>query len=117
MSGRGGIMATDELLNLIKIVVLVSVFYVWVVRYENIVKEFEQYELPNWLRDLVGITKLVSVYLINFASPQLAKIGAATVAILMLSAIFTHIRIKNPVHKMLPSTTLFLICATLYLNG
>lgn len=37
--------------------VAVSVFFVWVIRYANIVQEFKQYGLPDWLRDLVGILK------------------------------------------------------------
>lgn len=35
-----------------------SIFFVWVVRYNNIIQEFKQYGLPEWLRDLVGILKL-----------------------------------------------------------
>ena len=38
--------------------VAASIFFVWVVRYFNIVEEFKQYGLPNWLRDLVGILKM-----------------------------------------------------------
>ena len=39
-------------------VVAASVFFVWVIRYANIVQEFKQYGLPDWLRDLVGILKM-----------------------------------------------------------
>ena len=42
----------------LKIVVVAAVFFVWVVRYENIRKEFKDYNLPNWFRDLVGILKI-----------------------------------------------------------
>jgi hypothetical protein len=41
-----------------KILVVTSIFFVWVVRYENIVKEFEEYGIPAWVRDLTGILKL-----------------------------------------------------------
>ena len=45
--------------DLLRILLAVSLFFVWVVRYDNIVKEFrDDYDLPNWLRDLVGIIKL-----------------------------------------------------------
>lgn len=30
--------------------VAASVFFVWVIRYANIVQEFKQYGLPDWLR-------------------------------------------------------------------
>ena len=37
-----------------QVLVASSIFFVWVVRYDNIVSEFRQYGLPDWLRDLVG---------------------------------------------------------------
>jgi len=37
--------------------VATSIFFVWVVRYGNVVEEFKHYGLPDWLRDLVGILK------------------------------------------------------------
>ena len=107
-------MNNTEFIELIKVVVMVSVIFVWVVRYDNIIKEFEQYKLPNWLRDLVGIIKLISVYLINFGSGQLPKLGAITIVLLMFSAMLTHLRVKNPMHKMIPSTVLCGICAYLF---
>ena len=110
-------MEKSHIIELIKVIVLISVFYVLAIRYENIIKEFKQYGLPDWLRDLVGITKLVSVYLINFSSPTLSKAGSLTIAALMLAAMATHLRIKNPIIKILPSTTLFIICITLFLNS
>ena len=42
----------------IKAFVAASIFFVWVVRYREIIEEFKFYELPSWLRDLVGIFKL-----------------------------------------------------------
>ena len=42
----------------IKAFVAASIFFVWVVRYREIIEEFKFYELPSWLRDLVGILKL-----------------------------------------------------------
>ena len=38
--------------DLLRILLAVSLFFFWVVRYDNIVKEFrDDYDLPNWLRD------------------------------------------------------------------
>ena len=42
----------------LKTIVAGSIFFVWVVRYREIIEEFKVYELPTWLRDLVGILKL-----------------------------------------------------------
>ena len=46
------------LVAILQIITASSVFFVWVVRYENIIEEFEYYKLPTWLRDLVGILKV-----------------------------------------------------------
>ena len=110
-------MNLETIIELIKAIVLASVFFVWVVRYDNIIKEFEQYQLPPWMRDLVGIVKLTSVYLINFGSQELSRLGALAIAVLMFAAMATHLRVKNPVHKMLPSTTLCIIALFFPLRG
>lgn len=91
--------------------VAASVFFVWVVRYENIIEEFKQYRLPEWLRDLVGILKLTFslMLLIGIERAPLAVAGALGIALLMGGAVFTHLRIKNPLFKMLPSLTLLLL--------
>ena len=107
---------STDIFSLLRTVVLVSVLFVWVIRYDNIIKEFKQYELPDWLRDFVGILKIISVVLINFGSNDLAKLGSITLALLMAAAMVTHLRVKNPPHKMLPSTTLFVVSLVLFFN-
>ena len=109
-------MGNIQAIELVKVIVMVSVFYVWVVRYKNIIQEFKFYNLPDWLRDLVGIVKLISVYLINFSTPELSKLGALAIVVLMGAAMFTHLRVKNPIYKMLPSTVLASIGIYLYFN-
>lgn len=85
-----------------------SVFFVWVIRYANIVQEFKQYGLPDWLRDLVGILKMnfSLMLLIGIERPFFAVMGGLGIAILMGAAFVTHLRVKNPAFKMLPSLTL-----------
>ena len=48
----------DLFFNLIRIFISSSVFFVWIVRYENIKKEFEVFKIHESIRDLVGILKL-----------------------------------------------------------
>ena len=94
--------------------VAASVLFVWVVRYANIIQEFKQYGLPDWLRDLVGVLKmtLALLLLIGVERPQFAVVGGGGIAFLMLVAFVTHLRAKNPVFKMLPCLSL-LVLATL----
>jgi uncharacterized membrane protein YphA (DoxX/SURF4 family) len=88
--------------------VAASVFFVWVVRYANIIQEFKQYGLHEWLRDLVGILKMTFslMLLIGIERRPFAVAGGIGIAVLMGAAFLTHLRVKNPVFKMLPSLTL-----------
>ena len=88
--------------------VAASIFFVWVVRYDNIMHECKQYGLPDWLRDLVGILKLTFalLLLLGIQRAPLAMIGSLGIAGLMGCAFAVHLRVKNPVFKILPSLTL-----------
>ena len=91
--------------------VAAAIFFVWVVRYDNIIIEFKQYGLPDWLRDLVGILKLTFslLLLIGIQRAPLAVAGGIGIAGLMACAFAMHLRVKNPVFKMLPSLTLLVL--------
>lgn len=88
-----------------------AIFFVWVVRYANIVQEFKQYALPDWLRDLVGILKMTGalLLLIGIERPLFAIVGGIGIGVLMCAAVATHVRVKNPPFKMLPSLTLLVL--------
>ena len=96
------------LVALLQIITASSVFFVWVVRYGNIIKEFEQYKLPTWLRDLVGIFKISFgiMLLIGVFDERFKFIGAGGLSLLMIAALLTHLKVKNQIHKALPAATL-----------
>lgn len=98
----------QDLTIVLQALVAASIFFVWVVRYDNIIQEFKQYGLPDWLRDLVGILKLTFalLLLLGIQRTSLAMIGSLGIAGLMGCAFVMHLRVKNPVFKMLPSLTL-----------
>ena len=98
----------------LKIIVGVSIFFVWVVRYSNIIEEFKQFQLPDWLRDMVGIFKLSFAVMIQSDSAQLVLIGTGGIALLMGAALFTHFRVNTPYFKRLPSLSLMIICIMLF---
>ena len=100
-----------ELTISLQALVAVSIFFVWVVRYNNVVEEFKLYRLPDWLRDLVGILKLTFslMLLIGIERGRFALAGSLGIALLMVCAFVTHLRVKNPFFKMLPSLTLFVL--------
>ena len=111
------IMHSSTILAVIKIFLFVSLFFVWVVRYENIKKEFTLYGLPAWLRDLVGILKVSFSIMILFNDNYLSTIGCLGILGLMAGAIMTHLRIKNPFQKMIPALSLsIMLILLLYLS-
>lgn len=106
-----------NLIEVLKILVFTSVLFVWVVRYSNIVEEFRFYNYPSWLRDLVGILKLSFVVMLMTQNVFLIKIGAMGIMVLMLAAVITHLRVKNPLFKMFPSMILFTLCSIIWLGS
>ena len=103
------ILIDESIVSALKILTAVTVFFVWVVRYENIKKEFLHYNLPNWVRDPVGILKISFTLMIQSSDNEVVIIGGAGIAFLMSAAIITHLRVKNPIHKMLPAFTMLTI--------
>lgn len=99
----------------LQILVAASVFFVWVVRYSNIVEEFKYFGLPEWLRDAVGVLKLTFALMLltGLDRAVFAVIGGGGMAILMIAAFVTHVRVKNPFSKMAPSLVLFVSSATI----
>jgi uncharacterized membrane protein YphA (DoxX/SURF4 family) len=98
----------QDLTIVLQALVAASIFFVWVVRYENIKQEFKQYGLPDWSRDLVGILKLTFalLLLLGIQRTPLAIVGSLGIAGLMGCAFVVHLRVKNTVFKMLPALTL-----------
>ena len=93
----------------IKTLVAISIFFVWVVRYREIIEEFKFYELPSWLRDLVGILKLSFGFMLFSNDIYAVMLGASGIIFLMGAAVYTHVRVKNPFHKMLPAFGLIIL--------
>ena len=100
--------------TVIKIFISTTLFFVWVVRYENIITEFRRdYNYPDWLRDVTGITKLSFAAMLVSANPELNNLGLKGIIFLMCFAMLTHIRVKSGFRKVLPSIVLLSLCLTL----
>jgi hypothetical protein len=91
-----------------------SVGYVWIFRFDNIVGEFKQYGLSDLTRNVIGATKisLATLLITGIWFPELVFIPALLMAFLMASAQFFHFKVKNPWSKHLPS--LFLLVLSLF---
>ena len=91
------------LLIILKILVASSIFFVWVIRYKNIIEEFKKYNYPDWLRDSVGILKLSFGVMLLWNDSLIILSGAAGLVLLMLAAVGTHIKVKNNFSDALPA--------------
>jgi hypothetical protein len=91
--------------------VAASIFFVWVVRYDNITREFKQYGLPDGLRDFVGILKLTFslLLLIGIERGGFAVAGGLGIALLMGCAFVVHVRAKTPLVNRVPCLMLLVI--------
>lgn len=97
-----------------QLVIAISVGYVWIFRFDNIVKEFKQYGLSDLTRNIVGASKiaLATLLIAGIWFPALVFIPALLMAFLMVCAQFFHFKVKNPWLKHLPS--LFLLALSLF---
>jgi hypothetical protein len=95
-----------------QIIVALSIIYVWIFRFDNIVKEFKQYGLNDLTRSIVGSAKiaLATLLIAGIWYPQLILIPALLLAFLMLSAQYFHFKTGSPWQKHLPSLLLLILC-------
>ncbi len=105
-----------SVIYVLKTLVAGSIFFVWVVRYQNIIEEFRAFGLPAWLRDLVGILKVSFVLMLLSSDSNAVLLGASGITVLMLAALLTHLKIKNPFYKMLPSMSMMILCLIILLH-
>ena len=105
----------NNIVDALKVIAGVAIFFVWVVRYDNIKKEFVEYQLPSWLRDLVGILKISFATMLQFANVEIVKIGAFGICGLMTAAVITHLRLKSDFRRYIASVAMLSIsCFILY---
>lgn len=97
--------------NCAQIIIMLSIAYVWIIRFDNIVEEFKQYRISDLIRNFVGASKIaISTLLIaGLWYPNLVLIPALMMAGLMLCAQAAHVKVKNPWTKFVPSFLLLVL--------
>jgi len=101
----------DAFIAVAQIIVALSVLFVWVFRFENIVSEFKQYGLSDLVRSMVGAAKisLAALLIAGIWFPVLALYPALAMAFLMVCAQYFHFKAKNPWSKHAPSLVLLIL--------
>ena len=76
---------------------------------ENIRKEFDDYRLPTWVRDLTGILKISCACMLQFDDANIVQLGAFGIMVLMIAAVTTHIRLKSTFRRYIASVAMLTI--------
>ena len=107
----------NYLVEALKIVVTVAIFFVWFIRYDNIRKEFELYGFPTWFRDLVGILKISFTVMLHSSLVEVVMIGSFGIVILMLGAVVNHIRMGSSFRVYIASVAMLVITSIIFLQA
>lgn len=108
-----------DLSILFQLIVALSVFFVWTLRYDNVIKEFKEFGYSDLLRNFVGAFKISSSVLLlaGIWYPDLILIGSISMSFFMLCAQISHIKHKNSFSKLLPSLIFLLMSLYISLNN
>lgn len=101
----------EQLAVFAQIIIALSIVIVWVFRFDNLVKEFKQYELSDLIRNMVGAAKIAlsTLLIAGIWFPSLVLYPALIMALLMVCAQAAHFKVKNPWSKHVPSLLLFIL--------
>ncbi len=118
----------DYLEIILKIVVALSIFNVWLLRgnkstpfrggnANSIKEEFAVYGLPGWVMVVVGTIKVVLalVLLVSIYYPAVEMIGALGLAAMMLGAVSMHLKVKDSFKKTYPALLFLVLSLVIYL--
>ena len=105
------LISMDFLSLIFQIIVSVSVLYIWIFRYDNIVLEFKHYGYSDVFRNFVGASKIsISVILIlGIWYQEFVIYASLSMAFFMFCAQLSHLKVKNPLLKFVPSFVFLLM--------
>jgi hypothetical protein len=108
----------EKFLIIAQFTLALSVAYVWIFRYDNVVKEFKQFGLSDLIRNFVGASKisLATLLIAGVWHPSLVLLSSILMAFFMIFAQFFHFKIKNSYQKHLPSLILFILSITIAIS-
>jgi len=103
----------ENIIELAQSTVAISVVYVWVFRFHNVLNEFKQFGFIDLTRNLVGASyiSLATLLVVGIWYPSLVLIPSILMGLLMIGAQYFHFTIRNPFIKRLPSLILLILSA------
>lgn len=102
----------NTIMIIAQIAVAASVAFVWIFRFHNVEKEFNQFGLGLVTRSFVGFAKtaLATLLIAGIWYPSLVLVSALLMGLFMVGAQYFHFKVKNPIQQRLPSLILLLLC-------
>ena len=99
------------LLAVAQVLIAASVLFVWIVRLENVEREFVEYRIPPLIRNAVGAAKisLATLLIAGLWYPDLVCVPALLMALLMLAALIAHWRVRHAWQRYVPAFVLMVL--------
>ena len=109
----------EELVTIAQLIIAISVYYVWVFRFHNVIKEFEAFGLSDVIRNIVGASKIsiATLLIVGIWHSSFILISSVLMGLFMIAAQYFHFKVKNPFIKHLPSLILLILCVFLMLQS
>lgn len=118
------------LIMILQLIIAIGLINVWLFRFnkateyrganaKNMEEEFAAYGLPIWLMYVVGASKvsIALMLIISFWVEELLVYNLIALAVLMIAAVFMHVKVKDPIKKSYPALSiLFMIALIMYLT-
>ena len=118
------------LIMVLQLIIAVGLINVWLFRFKkatdyrgghatNMKEEFIAYGLPVWLMYFVGAMKIsiAIMLIISFWVEELLVYNLVALAVLMIAAVFMHVKVKDPIKKSYPALSIiFMIALIMYLT-
>ena len=116
------------LIMILQLIIAIGLINVWLFRFnkatqyrgggaKNMKEEFMAYGLPLWLMYFVGAMKvaIAVMLIIAFWIEELLIYNLLALAVLMIAAVFMHVKVKDPIKKSYPALSiLFMIALIMY---
>tara|TARA_B100001175_G_scaffold155603_1_gene131867 strand:- start:1089 stop:1457 length:369 start_codon:yes stop_codon:yes gene_type:complete len=110
----------DIFIYIAQLVISLGILNSWLLRFNkksiyrgstanSLLEEFKIYGYPIWFFYTVGTLKIIFSVMIfaGFWNEILLTVGSVGMMILMIGAIFSHIKIRDPLVKFIPAIVIF----------
>jgi hypothetical protein len=120
----------EILITIAQLVIGVGLLNVWLIRAgkstnyrggaaTTLAEEFAVYGLPKWSYPIVGVAKvtLAVLLLIGIWYSPVTRPASLLISLLMLAAVCMHAKVRDPITKVVPASTLLCLSLLVALLG